>query len=194
MDAHGILNQGVRLLGSYNINSINPPSTPLERQCAGGYPQWRDSELTRRRWVFSRRFATLTVQGSAPNAIASHPLAFDLPADCLAPVRKRGDQWIQQGRKIYTACSVLELEYKARIVETDFDVLFNDVLACRVAYELCEWVTQSNVKKADCVQFYKDAVKIAAANNALIIGAEDSVHEVDSQDEWVNARYGYGVQ
>jgi hypothetical protein len=194
MDAKGILNQGLRLLGSYSVNSIAPAGTPLERHCAEGYPQWRDSELIRRRWVFNRATVTLTVTGSAPDATAMHPYAFDLPSDCLAPVRQKGDTWVQKrGRKIYHSDTTLDFEYKARVVETDFDTLFNDTLACRIAFEMCEWVTQSNVKKSDALELYRKSIAVAAANNALIIGAEDSVHETEGQDEWLNARYGYGL-
>jgi hypothetical protein len=193
MDAIGIINQGLRKLGSFSVNSITPASSPIERKCAEGYSQWRKSELTKRRWVFNWFPATLSVQGSAPHATSERPFAFDLPADCLALIRKRGDTWRQHGRKIYAAQSTLQIEYKGDVPDTDLDPLFIDTLACRVAEEMCEWVTQSNVKKSDAVQMYKETIRIAAANNALIIGSEDSFNELDSQDEWMSARAGVGL-
>lgn len=193
MDAKGISNQGLGLLGSYSVNSIAPAVTPLEKRIAGNYNQWKTSELTKRRWVFNNYTKTLTVSGSAPHATVERPNAFDLPNDCLAPIRKKTDTWIQRGKKLYTWDTVLYIEYKADVAEELFDVLFNDVLAFRIAFENVEWVTQSNVKKADVGSMYKDAIRTAAANNSLIIGAEDDANEDDSKDSWLAARYGVGI-
>lgn len=193
MDAKGIINLGLRGLGSFQVNSIAPANTPLERQCANGYAQWRDSELTRNRWVFNRYVKTLTVSGSAPNATATLPNAFDLPSDCLAIVRKKRDTWVQMGNKLYSAETTLDIEYKASVAESLMPVLFIEVLAKRIQLEMCEWVTQSNVKPDSALRMYNKAVKDASTNNAFIIGPEDEANAPDESDEWLNARYGVGL-
>jgi hypothetical protein len=72
--------------------------------------------------------------------------------------------------------------------EEDFDVLFEEVLACKVAYESCEFVTQSNSKKATALQEYKDAVVEAAKANAFVTGAED-IQDNDATFSWVADRW-----
>lgn len=193
MDAKGIINLGIGRLGSYKVNSIAPASTPLERECAANYAQWRDSELTRNRWVFNRYSKTLTVSGSAPNATDALPIAFDLPNDCLSVVRKRGDKWVQMGNKLYTNLDTLTIEYKATVAESEMPPLFIEVLAKRIQLEMCEWVTNSNVKADSALRMYNKAVKDAATNNAFIIGAEDETNELDEDDTWLSARFGAGI-
>ena len=192
MDAKTIINLGLNKLGSYAVNSIAPAVTPLEKKCALYYPQWRDSELTKNRWVFARGYAVLT-EGGGTQGTAERPFSFALPNDSVRPLRERGVTWEQRGRYLYNRTNTLILNYIMRVVEADFDPLFVDVLAARIAEELCEYVTQSNLKKADATQKYKDALKIARSANAVTIGFDDRIEEPDEDDEWIQGRRGVGV-
>lgn len=188
MDAKGIINYGLSKVGASRVNSLAPPSSKLEKNCAEFYPQWRDSELTKRRWVFARRVAALNLNPSV-TPIEGRTFGFDMEADMLRPVRDRASTWIQSGRTILAYADALTIEYIARVPESEFDPLFVDVLGWRVVQENVEYITQSNTKGADADAKYKEAVRIAGANNALIIGAEDSV-SVDELDTWELARMG----
>lgn len=192
MDAKTQLNLGLNLLGSYSVNSIAPATTPLEKKCATFYTQWRDSELTKNRWVFARGYAVLSEGGGAFET-AERPYSFALPSDCLRPLREKSVTWEQRGRYLYNATATLTLNYLMRVVEANFDPLFVDVLAARIAVEMCESVTQSNLKKADARAGYKDALKIAKAANAVIIGMGDDADESDEDDEWIAGRRGVGL-
>jgi hypothetical protein len=194
MDAKTIINLGLGMLGSYSVNSIAPAVTPLEKKMAIRYPQFRDSELTKNRWVFARLYATLTLSVPVPSmATAERPNAFAKPNDCLRPIRSKGAKWEVRGGYIYTSDSALTIEYIARIVEADFDPLFVDMLAARIAMDMCEDVTQSNIKKGDARTAYREAKQSAKAANALIIGSDDDMTEPDDDDSWIQARRGVGL-
>lgn len=188
MDAKAIINHGLSKIGSSRVNSISPPSSPIERHCQQGYTQWRDSELTKRRWVFARAFADLT-QNPAVTVAPGYAYAFDLPSDCLRPIRDRHTTWIVVGKQIHHVGATLKLEYTRRVPETDFDAMFIDALAARCAFECAEFITQSNTKGASALDVYKDAIKAAGAANALIIGPEIADH-ASELDDWELARYG----
>jgi hypothetical protein len=193
VDDKGVINLGLGLLGAYSVTSIDPPVTPIEKRMAQFYPHWRKSELTRRRWVFNRKYKVLTISPDAPMETADRPYGYLLPNDYLAAVRDKTTRWQVRGRYVYNSNDEMVLEYKADIPTTEFDPLFVDVLAARIAYENCEWVTQSNMKKADAERYYKDMLRLASANNALIIGSEDDMTDLDDDDTWIMSRAGYGL-
>ncbi len=187
MDAKAIINLGLSKISSSRVVNISPPSSPLERHCAEGYPQWRDSELTKRRWVFARAFKLLD-ENPGQTPAPPYEKVYDLPSDCLRPIRDKYSTWIVVGRFIHSM-GPLTLEYTRRAPESEFDPLFVDALAARSADECAEFVTQSNSKVATTQQRYDDAIKRAGIGNALIIGSEDARH-ADELDAWELARAG----
>lgn len=169
-----IVNIGLLKIGSSSITRLDPAVTPLEKHVVAGYDHWKRTELGKRRWVFATEFnyalaKTGTVSG------AERPYIYELPTDCLRPVRDKTTEWVQRrGRTIHSAYDGLKIDYIANVDETEFDAMFVEVLACRVAQECVEFVTQSNTKKADTAALYKNAVDDAARNNAFVIGYEDN--------------------
>jgi hypothetical protein len=111
----------------------------------------------------------------------------------MRPLRELGVTWEQRGRYLYNRTNTLTLNYIKRVVEADFDPLFVGVLAARVAEELCEYVTQSNLKKADAHVQYDKGLRRARSANAVIIGMDDRIEEPDEDDEWIQGRRGVGV-
>ncbi len=193
-DEKTIINLGLGLLGQHSITSYANPANPLERRVVPAYAHQRRSELIKRRWVFNRHFASLTIRPDATMNTAERPYAFDLPNDYLAAVRDRTTTWQIRGNLLYSRYDSVVLEYKADVPEVQFDPLFVDVLAARIAVDNAEWITQSNIKKADADdRFYKPAIQMAAANNALIIGSEDETGALDEDDTWLHARAGYNL-
>lgn len=184
-----IVNLGQLKIGASRINSITPAQTTNEKIVAEQYTQWRDSELSKKRWVFATTLVLLTQ--SAPNVNPNDPCryVYDLPADCLKPLRDEHSTWKVRGKQLYSYGSTQVLEYIASKTEDAFVPLFVDVLAARCALELVEPQTQSNDKWQKAQSVYNQAVKDAAAANAYIIGSEDQRLE-DEHSEWVMARQG----
>lgn len=181
-----IKNLGLAKLSASRVVN-DPPRTPLEIHCNEGYNAWKTQELTKRRWVFALEDDVALTQEAVISG-AEQPYKYAIPTDCLRPIRQRYTEWKQRGRYIYSADNLLKIQYIKNKAESEFDPLFVDVLAWRVAIECVEMVTQSSSKKAECAQGYKDARAIAGQMNAFIIGPEDIA--VDDDDfPFVNARY-----
>lgn len=198
-----IINIGIGKIASNRINSITPARTPLEQFVAYGYPHWKRSELTKRRWVFAtvdNYNLTLTDQppplpappsmpdpGFVPNPLngVTKPYGFTLPNDCLRPVRGAQTEWKQRGRKLWSGYKCLRISYIADVKEDQFDPLFNDVLAWRIAQESVEFVTQSNTKSQKADAGYAEAVMEAAKANSFVIGPE-GIQCNDEDFEWVS--------
>lgn len=196
MDAKTIINLGLAKIGPQRINNLSPPGTSLERHCAPLYPQWRDSELTKRRWAFANKPYALN-----PNATVSLlqdlPYAFDVPADALRIIRAPYARWRQSGKLIYGHESTLTIEYTRKVDganfnENDFHPLFVDLLAVRCARECVEHVTTSNVKMQTIAGWYQEVLAEAGTVNALILDTDDA-QLPEELDSWELGRLGYGA-
>lgn len=191
MDGKDICNLGLGKIGASRVSNIVSPRSPTETHCARGYKQWVKSELTKRRWVFSRSFRTLTAVLGV-DTTAERPYVYSLPEDFIRPIKWKSDEWQRRGRYIHSAISPFTLEYHALVAEDDFDPLFVDVMACRVALESTEFLTQSNVKFANIQGWYDQAIRDAGRMNAYELGPEDiTTEEIDN--DWERARQGVGL-
>lgn len=182
-----VINLGLGKIAASQISRIDPPVSSLEKFCANGYPHWKPSELAKRRWVFATAIDYVLPQ-VAYLEDTDQPYKYELPANCLRPIRVKRTEWIQRKRFIHSAYEGLKISYIEDVPASGFDPLFVEVLACRVALESVEYVTQSNTKKADAAQLYKMAVSEAAQNNAFVIGPED-IQDDDNVFPWLTARY-----
>lgn len=184
-----VINLGLGKLGSARVANIAPPVSPLERFVATGWPLWRTSELAKRRWVFATQFDYVMTL-SATLVDVDKPYEYNIPPDSLRLIRQRRTEWRQSGRKIRSNENPLSISYIRDTNPDEFDPLFVEVLACRIALECAEYVTQSNSKKADANGLYNDAVNKAGQANAYTIGPED--YGADDNDfPFITARYGY---
>ncbi len=182
-----IINLGLSKIASSRVSRIDPPVSPLERFVAEGYEHWKRSELTKRRWVFATEDDyTLTRTETLENV--DRPYKFQLPVECLRPIRGKRTEWKQRRRFIYSAYDTLRVSMIMNVDEAEFDPLFVEVLACRIALESVEYVTQSNTKKADSEALYRVAVDEAARANAFVIGPED-IGEDDSDFPFITSRF-----
>jgi hypothetical protein len=182
-----VINLGLGKIASSQIERIDPPRTSLERFIATGYPVWKRTELAKRRWVFATQYG---VQLSLTETLtdSERPYKFVIPPDCVRVVRGKYAEWKQGGRFVFSAQSELKVDYIKNVPEAEFDALFVEVLACRIAYECVELVTQSNTKKSDVMALYNSAVTDAGRTNAYTIGAEDNTSD-DGVYSFLTARY-----
>ena len=182
-----IINLGLGKLGQSQIERIDPPRTSLERFVAAGYPIWKRTEIAKRRWVFATSY-------DVPMALTEtitdveRPYKYVIGSDVLRVVRSRYSEWRQGGRYVFSAHAELKLTLIRNAVEADFDPLFVEVLASRIAFECAEFVTQSNTKKQEASDSYTVAVGEAGRANAYTIGAEDNTSD-DGVYSFLTARY-----
>jgi hypothetical protein len=135
-----------------------------------------DAELRRNRWKFSIRRDSLPALVSAP--AWGYSYAYQLPADFLALVQvndfyvrglKQRAPWSVEGGQILTDFSApLKIRYVAKVSSIDLlDPLFVEVLACKLALESCEALTQSAQKRQLAANEYDFAVSEAARQDAI---------------------------
>jgi hypothetical protein len=185
-----VCNQGLGKIGASRVVNLTPPVSTLEVKCATEYPQWKASELRKRRWVFATNLVPLgALLNPAPTGAMTdgRTFIFALPGDCLRPIRPKNCSWVQRGEFLYDFQSVINLEYVANKLDSDLtDPLFVDVLACRIAAECAELATQSPGKKQFAMSQHQAALDEAGRLNAFVIDP----HETGGDDfafTWDNA-------
>lgn len=186
-----ICNLALTKLGAKRITALDDATSANARYCNAVYASIRDRLLRSYKWHFAKKFVTLAPDGSDPNT-EEYDYAFVLPADflrLLKPVERADLDWKMVNhngaRAIYTNDGdEIEVPYIARITNVAlFDPLFVDALACDIASELCEPITQSNTKKADVKTDRREAIATARRLNAFESGPEEA-----PEDSWLSAR------
>lgn len=183
-----ICNLALQKLGASRIDSLSDASKNA-RECNACFEAMRDRELRANRWKFACRRVTLAASSVIPDFFYAQ--AFLLPPDCLRPIfpPRLGLDWKVENHEGVPAIltndgTTLQLRYVAKISDpTQFDALFVEALACKIAWHLCEALTQSNTKKQAAQQEYVLAIREARRMNAIEIGTLKQ-----PIDEWLLAR------
>ena len=183
-----ICNRALQKLGAKRITSIDENSTAaIELRTA--YEPIRDACLMEHRWGFAIQRAEIAADSPTPDWGREN--AFSLPADCLLvippyPESDYNDRdWVIENRKIITNESApLYLRYIKKVVDpNEMDVLFREAFATKLAFELCEKLTQSNTKKESLRLDYEQVITTAKKQSAI-----QSVPIVPVEDTWVTVR------
>jgi hypothetical protein len=174
----GIANLALQKLGAGRITSLTQDLREA-RSINACYEAIRDRELRAHPWSFAKARAALAPAADAPAFDFNY--AFPLPVDFLRLLRPNTTDldWSieRQGgvRCILTNDgSSINLRYICKITDpTEFDPMFVDALACKLAWHCCEEITQSNQKKADILAEYKMVISEARLANAIEAGPDD---------------------
>lgn len=183
-----ICNLALQKLGAARISSLSDGSNN-QKQCSAAYEAMRDRELRANRWKFAITRVILAASSVSP--VFFYAKAFLLPPDCLRPIfpARLGLDWKVENHEGVPAIltndgTTLEVRYVRQITDpTQFDALFVDALACKLAWHLCETLTQSNTKKEAVHEEYVIAMREARKMNAIEIGTLKQ-----PIDEWILAR------
>jgi hypothetical protein len=183
-----IANRALQKLGAARIVSLADDSENA-RECALCYAPVRDAELRAHPWNFSIKRAQLAADAISP--IFGYANSFQLPTDCLrllppdVSVNYNSLDLQVEGRKILTDVGApLEIRYVSRIEDPNlFDALFIEGLACKMAVELCEKLTQSNSKGAVAREDYKYTIREAKKLNAF-----ENISAEQQTDRWITCR------
>lgn len=168
----GICNRALQKVGAKRITSISEDSVSA-RACNNCYESLRDAELQAHKWNFAIYRAELAADSPAPDWGPAN--SFTLPSDFLKladPDQFDNTSAIDyqiEGRKIFSNFDApLYIRYVKQVTDpNEMDVLFREALACRMALELCEELTQSNSKKESLRSDYDAAIKLARRSNAF---------------------------
>lgn len=184
----GICNRALQKLGATRISSITQDSVSA-RACNNAYDIVRDAELRAHSWNFAITRAGIAADSATPEY--GYDYQYTLPPDCLRLLpndRTEGaysTDYKVEGRKILTNDSApLYIRYIARVTDTvQYDSLFVEALACRLAIEMCEELTQSNSKRQLATEEYKAAIRESRKINAF-----ENVPAEQETDSWITGR------
>ncbi len=193
-----IANRALTKLGEDRILLLSDDTRPA-RTLNSMFDDVRDAELRRYRWKFALKRDALIALAAAP--AHGYSYQYPLPADFLSLVQvgdryvrasdKQTAAWSVEGRKILTNLPApLKVRYVSRVEDpTLFDPLFVEVLACKLAYEACETLTQSGSKLDAASKAYTFALNEAVRQDAI----ENPPDELPD-GSWLDARGmdGYG--
>lgn len=179
-----ICNRAIQLVGGDSITSITENSRSA-RALNTAYHPVKERLLAAYPWSFAIRRASLAASATPPSFGFAN--AFPLPVDYLtllppdpfnvlsgnlSPIfASAGDQidWtIESGLILTNDGSPLDIRYVSKDVnESQFHPLFAEAFSADLAFEVCEQLTQSNTKKADCAKAYDDTIELAKNRNAF---------------------------
>lgn len=180
-----ICNRALTKLGAARITALTDNSKSA-RVMASLWDTVRRSELRRRNWGFAMARDSLPASATAPAWGFAN--AFPLPSDflrlsqvndtfavpSLTDYRQEDDAaWsIERVGGVVCICCDFDAPLKVRYVvdvtdPAQFDALFVEALASKLAYEACYEITQSRQGMEAAMQDYKAAITDAARNNAI---------------------------
>lgn len=196
-----IANRALSKLGDDRILQLTD-NTKSARTILNMFDDVRDAELRRYRWKFCiKRVGLLAL--SQPPAFG-YARQFPLPDDYLgmvqvgafmvpATVNKLAKPYsIEAGVVLTNFEAPLYIRYQSRVTNTGlFDPLFVELLACKLAMEACETLTQSGTKYDRCAEQYKFALSEAMRADAI-----ELCPDVLPDGSWIESRgedYAYAA-
>jgi hypothetical protein len=181
-----IANLALQKLGSGSISALDQ-NNPDARAMNTAFDLVLGAELRRYDWVFAIKRASLPADGD--DTLWGGWNRFNLPADCIRLLRDdetgQAVDWKLEGEFVVTAdAAPLNIRYVARIEDpNEYDALFIEAFACKLAMQTCEKITGSTSKKESVKEDYKDAIA-----EARRVGAIEKSAQEFPEDSWVNAR------
>ena len=171
-----ICNQALTKIGADRILAITD-DTKAASTLNAIWAIKRDAELAAQPWTFAIRRASLPASTTTPSFGWSY--AYPLPSDYLAMVEVGEDYAfytgdpqplfaLEGGEVLTDQGSPLNIRYVSRVTNTGlYPALFAEALACRLAAELCESMTQSVPKLEAAWAEHKKAIREARRVNAI---------------------------
>lgn len=175
-----ICNRALSKIGAARVTAITD-----SKPCNSAYEAVRDRVFRAYPWNCLMERAQLAPLSTDP--VYEYDYQYQIPSDCNRVIEVDTPyQWVVEGRKILTdEGDVLNIRYQKK--ETDpakYDSILIEALAARLAFEICEEITQSNTKKELAFNDYVDILREAKRADAQ----EQGPNKLKESD-WVTARY-----
>jgi len=191
-----LCNLALTSIGHKVITDIGSDTSQAGDLCRLQYSRCRDSVLRAHPWNFAVRRVALAASGTTPAFEYSY--AFTLPSDpwCLKVIRTKWEAegyssresyndgvWSEsripyriEGRTLLANEATCSIEYIARITDTvQFDALFTDCLAARLAAELAIPLTDNKSMTETMWQVYTSKLEEARTVDAQEGSARETV-------------------
>lgn len=196
-----LANGALTKLGDALVTSLDDGGTAAKLITAN-LDRLRRYELRRYRWNFAAVTASVGEVLPAPAFRWAH--AYPQPGGAIRLLDvyegtvdlgqswqpARADYQLSGGLILTNEPSPLWLRYLRDVPHVgDWDPAFLEVMACKIAAELCERFTQNPQKKQQLEALYQQAVTDAKRLDAI----EDEPEQLSDPGEWIRSRFGgYG--
>jgi len=192
-----VCNRALSKLGAARIVDLDQ-DTRQARALSACFDQVRDLVLRSYRWSFALKRVVLSASAETPAfgfgfqyVLPSDFLQIDMVADRFPSAPRQvfvggetNEYAIEGGMLLTDLEAPLSLRYIARIKDgAQWEANFADVLACKLAWELCEELTQSDSKRQLAMQEYKAAVSMALKANSA-----QRIPTMQPDGEWMGSR------
>ena len=192
-----VANRALTKLGTARIISLDD-DVKAARSIKSCFEDLRDDELRSRRWSFAIKRTSLAADAVAP--AFGFQYAYTMPADFLR-LDMVNDQYpdvqmdnyignetvdyVLEGGKLLTdIVAPLKIRYGSVVSDPGlWDPNFREALACRIAAELAEDLTQSNPKRELAWKEYDMAIK-----KAVRIQAIERLPSMPPDNQWIIGR------
>lgn len=160
-----ICNSALSKIGADRIVSLSEDSRAA-KLCNEQYSKVKDALLRVHPWNFSIKRASLAVSPTAPDF--GYAYAYPVPSDFVRALEVNENEydWVKEGNSILTDETDCELLYIADVAVGYFDTIFDELLAVRLAHDICHDLTTSQTLKAQLWQQYKDMLLEARSFDA----------------------------
>lgn len=181
-----IANRALQKLGAKRIESLTQ-NAPNARSMNAAYEVVRNAELARYEWSFAIKRAS--VAADPTDSTWGDWKRYTLPNDFIALIRDDETDayvdWKIEGLYVLSkTASPLEFKYVAKITDpNEFNPLFVEVFAGRLALETAHEITDSTVKKESIKDDYK--TDLAEAKR---LGFIQKPPVDPKEDPWISAR------
>lgn len=179
-----LCNRALDKLGHKPITSLGDGNTAAN-MLTRTWPIVRDALLREHPWNFAVSRATTAPDAAAP--AWGYTYQHTLPTDCLKLLDVDSlayPDYQIEGGKILTNDDTLNIVYLRQVTDpNEYDPLFVELAASRLAYELAERLTQSNAKIEKAAAEYQEARRVAYLQDA-----QENPPVVDERDDWLTAR------
>ena len=182
-----ICNLALAKIGEEQITSLTDNSKAA-RRCNLVYEPMRDVVLRSHLWNFAIKRVALATSGDSP--AYEYTTKFALPTDFLRLVDTNllpGSEYKVEGKFILAHASTLSIRYVSQVTDpNEFDWLFIESLAARMAAELAISLTDNRQLSVDLFNLYQG--KIAEARS---IDAQEGSPDNITADTWLESRVSY---
>ena len=191
-----IANRALTKLGEARITSMDD-NTKHARCINSMWDVVRDAELRAHVWRFALTRSSLAALADVP--AFGYNVQYQLPSDCLRLIEvaefsvNNLNDYITQNDALYTVegnkiltdlTAPLNIRYLKQETDTaQYTIDFVEALACRLAAECAEALTNSMEQRKMAWQEYKQAISIAVKTNSLELPSR-SIHD----DSWMISR------
>lgn len=163
-----ICNSALAKIGADRIGSLDDDSRAA-KLCKEQYYKIRDMLLRAHPWNFAIKRASLAASVTAP--AFGYTYAYPVPVDFVRALEVNENlyDWEKEGISILTDESECELKYIAEVPVGYFDTTFDELLAVKLAHDICSDLSSSPTIKQMLADEYK-----ALLREARLFDAQES--------------------